>query len=166
VSPDRGHAHLIAVHIRTHLPSQDADAPVSATHSHLSPTSALRSSLRGSGWSSCLCLSDVPDCANTAHCRIVHHFLTIFAISFTVSVWEYTESMTYMVSAVVWWVPTVRTDHSERRVVLSDSRLFQATTEQPTFVGLLGCEWDFRELPLYPDPTWASPSDQQAGCEK
>ncbi|GFZ43542.1 hypothetical protein JCM24511_01262 [Saitozyma sp. JCM 24511] len=54
---------------------------------------------------------------------IVHHFLTIFAISFTVSVWEYTESMTYMVSAVVW--------------------LFQATTEQPTFVGLLGYRLDW-----------------------
>ncbi|ODN84561.1 hypothetical protein L202_00488 [Cryptococcus amylolentus CBS 6039] len=49
---------------------------------------------------------------------IAHHFLTIIAISFTVSVFEYTMSMSYMVSAIIW--------------------LFQATTEQPTFLGLMG----------------------------
>ncbi|KAK8865951.1 hypothetical protein IAR55_001100 [Kwoniella newhampshirensis] len=57
---------------------------------------------------------------------IIHHFLTIFAISFTVSVFEYTQSMTYLISAVVW--------------------LFQATTEQLTFVALIGyrLDWDGR----------------------
>ncbi|WVF70462.1 hypothetical protein IAT40_005252 [Kwoniella sp. CBS 6097] len=54
---------------------------------------------------------------------IIHHFLTIFAISFTVTVFEYTQSMTYLISAVIW--------------------LFQATTEQPTFLGLLGYRLDW-----------------------
>ncbi|WWD17858.1 hypothetical protein CI109_102302 [Kwoniella shandongensis] len=59
---------------------------------------------------------------------IVHHFLTIIAISFTVSVFEYTQSMTYLISAVIW--------------------LFQATTEQFTFVGLLGyrLDWDRKNI--------------------
>ncbi|WWD09406.1 hypothetical protein V865_007529 [Kwoniella europaea PYCC6329] len=57
---------------------------------------------------------------------IAHHFLTIIAISFTVTVFEYTQSMSYLISAVIW--------------------LFQATTEQPTFFGLLGyrLDWDRR----------------------
>lgn len=49
---------------------------------------------------------------------IIHHFLTIIAISFTVAVFEYTMSTTYLNSACIW--------------------LFQATLEQPTFLGLLG----------------------------
>ncbi|KAK4688064.1 hypothetical protein P7C73_g2064, partial [Tremellales sp. Uapishka_1] len=49
---------------------------------------------------------------------IAHHFLTIIAISFTVTCFEYTEDPSFIGSAVIW--------------------LFQATTEQPTFVGLLG----------------------------
>ncbi|WVW82297.1 hypothetical protein I302_104303 [Kwoniella bestiolae CBS 10118] len=54
---------------------------------------------------------------------IAHHFLTIIAISFTVTVFEYTQSMSYLNSAVIW--------------------LFQATTEQPTFLGLLGYRLDW-----------------------
>ncbi|WWC58717.1 uncharacterized protein I303_101261 [Kwoniella dejecticola CBS 10117] len=59
---------------------------------------------------------------------IAHHFLTIIAISFTVTVFEYTQSMSYLCSAIIW--------------------LFQATTEQPTFVGLLGyrLEWNPRTV--------------------
>lgn len=34
--------------------------------------------------------------------RIIHHILTIFAISWTVAVFEYTSSMSYMVSAIIW----------------------------------------------------------------
>ncbi|WRT64160.1 uncharacterized protein IL334_001089 [Kwoniella shivajii] len=61
---------------------------------------------------------------------IAHHFLTIIAISFTVTVFEYTQSMTYLISAVIW--------------------LFQATTEQPTFIGLLGyrLDWDPRAVSI------------------
>nr|XP_019015063.1 uncharacterized protein I206_01151 [Kwoniella pini CBS 10737]OCF53844.1 hypothetical protein I206_01151 [Kwoniella pini CBS 10737] len=54
---------------------------------------------------------------------IAHHFLTIIAISFTVTVFEYTQSMSYLCSAIIW--------------------LFQATTEQPTFIGLLGYRLDW-----------------------
>ncbi|OCF55462.1 hypothetical protein L486_06946 [Kwoniella mangroviensis CBS 10435] len=59
---------------------------------------------------------------------IAHHFLSIIAISFTVTVFEYTQSMSYLISAVIW--------------------LFQATTEQPTFFGLLGyrLDWDRRTV--------------------
>ncbi|KAL7424715.1 hypothetical protein Q5752_000399 [Cryptotrichosporon argae] len=57
---------------------------------------------------------------------IAHHFLTIFAISFTVTVFEYTESMTYLNSAIIW--------------------LFQATTEQPTFFGLFGYRMDWNPV--------------------
>ncbi|WVF70459.1 hypothetical protein IAT40_005249 [Kwoniella sp. CBS 6097] len=49
---------------------------------------------------------------------IAHHFLTIFAISLTLTLFEYNQSSTYMLSAVIW--------------------LLQATTEQPTFLGLMG----------------------------
>ncbi|WVQ82767.1 hypothetical protein IAT38_004899 [Cryptococcus sp. DSM 104549] len=56
---------------------------------------------------------------------IAHHFLTIIAISITVTMFEYTQSMSYLVSAVIW--------------------LFQATTEQPTFFGLLGYRLGWNE---------------------
>ncbi|RXK42465.1 hypothetical protein M231_00019 [Tremella mesenterica] len=55
---------------------------------------------------------------------IIHHFLTIIAISFTVTMFEYTESMSFFISAVIW--------------------LFQATTEQFTFIGLLGYRLEWR----------------------
>lgn len=57
---------------------------------------------------------------------IIHHVLTVFAVAFTITIFEKTQSPTYMVSGLIW--------------------LFQATTEQPTFVGLLGyrLKWDPR----------------------
>ncbi|WVR05902.1 hypothetical protein IAU60_002928 [Kwoniella sp. DSM 27419] len=49
---------------------------------------------------------------------VAHHILTIFAISLGVTTVEMTQNPRYMLSCVLW--------------------LFQATTEQPTFVGLMG----------------------------
>ncbi|WWC86258.1 uncharacterized protein L201_001131 [Kwoniella dendrophila CBS 6074] len=49
---------------------------------------------------------------------VAHHVLTIFAISLGVTAVEYTQNPTYMLSGLIW--------------------LFQATTEQPTFIGLIG----------------------------
>ncbi|WWC58712.1 uncharacterized protein I303_101256 [Kwoniella dejecticola CBS 10117] len=49
---------------------------------------------------------------------VAHHILTIFAISLGVTTMEYTQNPTFMLSGIIW--------------------LFQATTEQPTFVGLMG----------------------------
>ncbi|WVQ62172.1 uncharacterized protein L199_000310 [Kwoniella botswanensis] len=49
---------------------------------------------------------------------VAHHILTIFAISLGVTTNEYTQNPTFMLSGIIW--------------------LFQATTEQPTFIGLMG----------------------------
>ncbi|WVQ85398.1 hypothetical protein IAT38_007563 [Cryptococcus sp. DSM 104549] len=49
---------------------------------------------------------------------IAHHFLTVATMSMTVTALEYTQSPTYLISGLIW--------------------LFQATTEQPTFLGLMG----------------------------
>jgi hypothetical protein len=50
----------------------------------------------------------------------MHHYFTILAIALSVTLVEYTQSPTYVVSGMIW--------------------LLQATTEQPTFIGLLGCK--------------------------
>lgn len=52
--------------------------------------------------------------------RVIHHCFTILAISLSVTLVEYTQSPTHVVSGIIW--------------------LLQATTEQPTFIGLFGCE--------------------------
>ncbi len=51
---------------------------------------------------------------------------------------RYTQDPTLMTSAVIWRAP-----FSDLKMHETDDfeRLFQATTEQPTFVGLLGCEF-------------------------
>ncbi|OCF34054.1 hypothetical protein I316_04401 [Kwoniella heveanensis BCC8398] len=56
---------------------------------------------------------------------VAHHVLTIFAISLGVTTLEYTQNPCYMLSGIVW--------------------LFQATTEQPTFVGLMGYRLKWRK---------------------
>ncbi|WRT64163.1 uncharacterized protein IL334_001092 [Kwoniella shivajii] len=55
---------------------------------------------------------------------IAHHILTIFAVSLAVTAVEYTQHPGYMLSGIIW--------------------LFQATTEQPTFVGLMGYRLKWR----------------------
>ncbi|WVF70458.1 hypothetical protein IAT40_005248 [Kwoniella sp. CBS 6097] len=56
---------------------------------------------------------------------VAHHVLTIFAISLGVTTLEYTQNPCYMLSGIIW--------------------LFQATTEQPTFIGLMGYRLKWRK---------------------
>ncbi|WVQ97456.1 hypothetical protein IAU59_004569 [Kwoniella sp. CBS 9459] len=56
---------------------------------------------------------------------VAHHILTIFAISLGVTTLEYTQNPCYMLSGIIW--------------------LFQATTEQPTFIGMMGYRLKWRK---------------------
>lgn len=52
--------------------------------------------------------------------RVIHHILTIIAISYAAVMIEWTQHPGFAVSGIIW--------------------LFQATAEQPTFIGLMGCK--------------------------
>lgn len=68
-----------------------------------------------------LALSLLLDSGELMSFSVIHHCFTILAISLSVTLVEYTQSPTYVVSGIIW--------------------LLQATTEQPTFIGLLACSF-------------------------
>ncbi|RXK42464.1 hypothetical protein M231_00018 [Tremella mesenterica] len=99
---------------------QLAATPAFAGHYSLTGVGSLRTA--GTLISSLYCFELV----YRLHMRlpvIAHHFLTILAISLSWTLFENTQSMSFYVSAIIW--------------------LFYATTDQLTFVGLLGyrLEW-------------------------